>query len=173
MKPAAKSLELLGGVMLDFRRSIFKSKSGFGLVEVMVSIVVLGFMYVALNKLQVGNHDAFIRIRGRDGAIEVAQQVLDSLKSVGAASIASAADPAASNTIPLGTVERKWERGLGGYATVIYTPTVTVSPTEDYIASANSNYETVRHVYAKQVNVKVEWSFKGSTQSINVSGVVR
>ena len=53
-------------------------KKGFGIVEVLVSIAVLGFLYAALNHLQTGNRDALLRIRGRDGAIDVAQQVIDS-----------------------------------------------------------------------------------------------
>lgn len=149
------------------------SRRGFGIVEVMVSIVVLGFMYVALSKLQLGNHDAFLRIRGRDGAVEVAQQVMDSLKSVGLAAIPSANNPVHDTCFTLEPVEKKWERGLGGYAAVSYVPVVTVGPTNEYVVESKSSFETIQHTYAKQVNVKVEWNFKGSTQSINVSGVIR
>ncbi|SHH05080.1 hypothetical protein SAMN05720766_106117 [Fibrobacter sp. UWH9] len=147
------------------------AKRGFGIVEVMVSIVVLGFMYVALSKLQGGNHDAFIRIRGRDGAVEVAQRVLDSLKTVGAASITSKAN--GDTTLFLGDVSLKWERGLGGFATIAYSPRVIVKPTNDYESTARSSYENISHIYAKQVEVQVDWNFKGSAQSINVSGVIR
>lgn len=155
------------------------ARRGFGIVEVMVSIVVLGFMYVALSKLQLGNHDAFLRIRGRDGAVEVAQQVMDYLKTVGVAAIPS--DQNSITTIPgdgsvlagIKPYSRSWARGLGGDVTVTYTPTVTVQPTKDYEATNASSYETVTHIYAKQVNVKIDWAFKGTTQSINVSGVIR
>lgn len=150
-----------------------RSKAGIGIVEVLVAAAVLGFMCVALNKLQLGNHDTFLRIRGRDGAVEVAQYVLDSLKSLGVAAIPSSADPTASIVDTLPTVSRRWERGLGGYVVVDYLPILTVAPIQDYTAQSKSSFETVRHVYAKQVNVKIEWPFKGTTQSINVSGVVR
>jgi len=146
-------------------------KKGFGIVEVMVSIVVLGFMYVALSKLQGGNHDAFIRIRGRDGAVEVAQQVLDSLKSMGATAIVSKAN--ADTTIYWNKISRSWDRGLGGKATIEYEPIIKVSPSNEYVAESKSSYGTINHVYAKQVNVTISWKFKGSTQSINVSEVVR
>lgn len=152
---------------------LFGNKKGFGITEVLISALVLGLLYVALGKLQVGNHDTFLRIRGRDGAVEVAQQVLDSLKTVGVAAIPSSPNAANDTTFVLDTIPRSWERGLGGFVTVKYVPTVTVSSTQDYIAENKSNYETVRHIYAKQVNVKIEWPFKGTTQSINVSGVVR
>ena len=50
---------------------LLKNKKGFGIVEILVAAAVLGFMYMAVLNLQGGNHDALLRIRGRDGAIEV------------------------------------------------------------------------------------------------------
>lgn len=140
-------------------------------MEVMVSIVVLGFLYAALNKLQLGNHESFLRIRGRDGAVEVAQEVLDNLKTQGAAALPSSATTVTTYT--LDPITRSWKRGLGGNATVSYTPTITVMPTGNYTAESKSGFETIQHIYAKQVNVKISWDFKGSTQSVNVSGVIR
>jgi type II secretory pathway pseudopilin PulG len=150
---------------------LLKSKKGFGIVEILVAAAVLGFMYMAVLNLQGGNHDALLRIRGRDGAIEVAQQVLDSLKSVGIAAIPSKADE--ETTFDVQSIDRKWARGLGDSATVTYSSRVTVSPTSNYTSQASSQFETVSHVYAKQVKVKVSWNFKGSTQSIEVSSVIR
>ena len=153
---------------------LLKNKKGFGIAEVLISALVLGFLYLALLHMQVGNREALLRIRGRDGAIEVAQQVLDSLNRVGIESIPSA--PTSSTSFELDKISRSWERGPkvgGGTSTIEYTPTVTVSPTNDYTAAGESNYETVSHVYAKQVKVQVSWQFKGSTQSINVSSVIR
>jgi type II secretory pathway pseudopilin PulG len=150
---------------------LLKNKKGFGIVEILVASAVLGFMYMALLNLQGGNHDALLRIRGRDGAVEVAQQVLDSLKSVGIASIPSKAT--SDTTFNVQNIDRKWARGLGDSATVTYSTQVTVSATSDYTVQSASQFETVSHVYAKQVNVKVSWNFKGSTQSIEVSSVIR
>ena len=150
---------------------LLKNKKGFGIVDILVASAVLGFMYMALLNLQGGNHDALLRIRGRDGAVEVAQQVLDSLKSVGIASIPSKAT--SDTTFNVQNIDRKWARGLGDSATVTYSTQVTVSATSDYTVQSASQFETVSHVYAKQVNVKVSWNFKGSTQSIEVSSVIR
>ena len=166
-----------------------KNKKGFGIMEVLVSAVVLGFLYMALLHLQTGNHETMLRIRGRDGAIEVAQQVIDSLNRIGIASIpdnqsAAPAEGDANNKIdgdgnyvrPLPKVSRSWDRGDkvgGGTSTIEYTPIVTVSPTTAYTATSESSLENVSHVYAKQVNVEVSWQFKGSTQSINMSTVIR
>ena len=150
---------------------LLKNKKGFGIVEILVAAAVLGFMYMAVLNLQGGNHDALLRIRGRDGAVEVAQQVLDSLKSVGIASIPSKAN--SDTTFEVDAINRKWARGLGDSATVTYTPEVTVAATSNYTSQNTSQFETLQHVYAKQVKVKVYWNFKGSTQSIEVSSVVR
>lgn len=158
-----------------FKQHGLGSKVGIGITEVLIASMVLGFMCVALNKLQSGNHETFLRIRGRDGATEVAQRVLDSLKSIGRDAVVSNVDSTKNLVTTLGPVERTWDRGLGGHATIVYTPEVTVFAVDEYKAVNKSYFEkdNVTHVYAKQVDVKVSWMFKGSEQSINISGVIR
>ena len=153
--------------------NLLKNKKGFGIVEILVAAAVLGFMYMAILNMQGGNHDALLRIRGRDGAVDVAQQVLDSLKAIGIASIPSCSNPAQDTTYNVQDIDRKWARGLGDSATVTYHPEVTVSATNSYTSQDVSQFETIQHIYAKQVKVKVSWNFKGSTQSIEVSSVLR
>lgn len=164
--------------MMSMFKNFFKqhglgSKVGFGITEVLIAAAILGFMCVALNKLQAGNHETFLRLRGRDAAIEVAQRVLDSLKSVGCESIPANTDPEKKLDVTLGDVERSWARGLGGTATIKYTPKFTVFPTKDYRTNSESSLATISHVYAKQVEVTVYWNFKGSEQSVSMSGVIR
>ena len=149
--------------MKDLRKNIFGNLSGFGIVEVLISAAVLGFLYLALLHMQVGNRESLLRIRGRDGAVEVAQNIIDSLKTVGVASIAS---------FTKNDIVKSWDRGPGGKTSLTYRADVTVGAVSES-ASSTSNYETVSHVYAKQVDVKVSWNFKGSEQSVNVSSVVR
>ncbi len=149
-----------------------KGRDGFGIMEVLVAALVLGFLYMAVMHMQTGNHEALLRIRGRDGAVEVAQQVLDSLKTVGVAAIPSS-DTKDTVIDNLGTVNKSWDRQMGGQSSITYIPVITVSKTNEYKATTVSEYEPVSHVYAKQVNVSVSWQFKGSRQSINVSGVIR
>lgn len=158
---------------------LMKSKKGFGITEVLISAVVLGLLYMAILHMQTGNREALLRIRGRDGAIEVAQQVIDSLNRIGIASIPDESTPPGDDSEDevvghdyiwkWDPIQRSWDRG----EKIQYTPTVTVSPTTDYTATSESNLESVQHVYAKQVNVQVSWQFKGSTQSINMSTVIR
>jgi len=150
--------------------NLFKQK-GFRIAGILVAVAVLGFMITATLKLQDGNHDVLLRIRGRDGAVEVAQQVLDSLKSMGVASIPSSENSDTTFVVP--NIERKWARLTGDSAAVTYTPQVTVEPTASRTAQNVSQFETIRHVYTKQVKVKVSWLFKGTTQSIEVSSVIR
>lgn len=165
---------------------LIKSKKGFGITEVLISAVVLGLLYMAILHMQTGNREALLRIRGRDGAIEVAQQVIDSLNRIGIASIPDESTPPGDDSEDevvghdyiwkWDPIQRSWDRGEkvgGGQSTIQYTPTITVSPTTDYTATNESNLESVSHVYAKQVNVQVSWQFKGSTQSINMSTVIR
>ena len=105
---------------------LFKNKRKFGIVVSLVVVALLGFSYMAMRNLG-GNGDALLRIRGRDGAVEVAQQVLDSLKSVGVESIPSKA--LADTTFNVQKINRKWARGIGDSATVTYSSQVTVAAT--------------------------------------------
>lgn len=145
-------------------------KKGIGIMEVLVSIVVLGFLYVAVLNLQSGNRDTLLRIRGRDGAIEVAQQVIDSLGRVGLASLGD------DTTITISDIRRTWRGQPGAIAhdmTVSYNAVVAISPDSSFRASVLSNYDTVSHVYAKRLDVTVSWPFKNSTPSISISRIVR
>lgn len=150
--------------MIGFGERGRNRKAGFGIVEILISAAVLGFLYLALLNMQVGNRDSLIRIRGRDGAVEVAQNIIDSLKTVGVASV---------ENFTKENIEKSWDRGPGGKASLFYKADVTVGDASEYTSESGSLYENNTHVYAKQVEVKVSWLFKGSEQSINVSSVIR
>jgi len=149
----------------------FCSKKGFGIMEILVATAVLGFLLVALNILQGNNRDSLLRIRARDGASVVAQELIDSLATLGMASV-----PATEGTpITLQKV-RTWKGtpGLISHTmTVHYDVTIDVSDDSTYRSSERSVYDTLQHVYAKRLEVKVSWPFKSSTQSISMSGVIR
>ena len=161
-----------------------RTKRGFGIVEVLVAAAVLGFLYMAVLNLQGSNRDALLRIRGRDGATEVAQNIIDSLGALGIASLSDAKLPktpggATDYKIVLPPISRSWEGQPGAIKntmTVVYNAEVTVSPDADYMAKTSSmmlGTDSIAHVYAKRLDVKVSWQFKNSTQSITVSGVIR
>lgn len=176
----------------------FGNKSGFGIVEVLISAAVLGFLYLALLNLQLGNRQSLLRIRGRDGAVEVAQQALDSMQRGGVASLLyleslGLSDECGSTitdlsnkgaNIPVAdsnevlfcgpTVERYWARGVNGDSSSIEYKTIYLTkPDSMYVSEQRSALESTRHVYARNVSVFVYWPFKSSIQSISISGVVR
>lgn len=145
-----------------------KMKKGIGIMEVLVAIAVLGFLYLAVNNLQSGNRETLLRIRGRDGAVEVAQQVIDSLSRVGLTSL--------QDTVKIEDIPRTW-RGQPGLIshdmTVLYDAVIAVSPDSAFTATDSSEYDKVSHVYAKRIDVTVSWPFKSSTQSIQISRIIR
>lgn len=147
-----------------------KNCRGFGIIEILISIVVLGFLMVALLNLQLGNRDAFLRIRARDGAVDVAQEAIDSLSIVGLSALSKTALP--SQNISFKKV-KTWQRTGGFEIKVPYSVSIQVSDDSDYSSTETSAYSSLEHVYAKRLDVKVSWPFKGTTQSINYSGVVR
>lgn len=159
-------------------------KRGFGILEVLVAAAVLGFLYVAVLNLQSGNREALLRIRGRDGATEVAQNIIDSLGALGIATLSDNnpdlfAEDGTRKPLVLEPITRTWKAQPGAIQydiTVTYNAEVTVSPDDEYKAKASSmllQTDSAEHVYAKRLDVKVSWPYKSSIQSISVSGVIR
>jgi type II secretory pathway pseudopilin PulG len=153
-----------------------RCKRGFGITEVLVAAAVLGFMYMAIMNMHGGNHDALLRIRARDGATEVAQNLIDSLGALG---LASFSDANITNPIVIDSIERTWSGQPGAITNTIrvyYNAEINVSNDEEYTSKSSSmllGSDSIEHVYAKRLDVKVSWKFKSSTQSITVSGVIR
>lgn len=168
------------GKVIENRKA--RLKRGFGIVEVLIAAVVLGFLYMAVMNLQSGNHDALLRIRGRDGATEVAQNMIESLGAQGLSSYTDASTKllkTASNVLyvkefPVGkmlndtitVVTRTWE-GQPGIITntmkVDYEVVVKVSPDADFTTETTTKFLTtdvIKHVYAKRLDVTVRWCFK-------------
>jgi hypothetical protein len=159
-----------------------KSKGGFGIVEALVAAAVLGFMYMAIMNMHGGNHDSLLRIRGRDGATEVAQNLIDSLSALGLASLYDENlkdDEGNIKPIIIDPIVRTWQGQPGAVTntmTVNYRAEIIVSRDDEYKTKTSSmllGTDSVEHVYAKRLDVTVSWKFKNSTQSISVSGVVR
>ena len=155
--------------------SSVKHKRGVGIVEALVASAVLGLLLVALLNFQSGNRESLLRIRGRDGAVAVAHNVMDSLNAVGLTAIEMPVD-GEGNSVPL-VINRQMEWvGTPGLMehTMRVEYTVSVSITDDgYVSTETSDLRNETHVYAKRLNVLVEWPFKNSTQSITLTGVIR
>jgi len=169
-------------------------KKGFGLLEVIVAAVVLGFLIVGLNKLQSGNREAVLRVRARDAANFIAQHVLDSLGSVGLNSIKllESQPESYSNLV---YYDADYAYTFEGNKSVIkqdipYKIAVALIPSEDdskftttdttrftNVNSADqltsSTNPPVENTFAKNLQATVSWKFKESWQSITMAKVVR
>lgn len=187
------------GISLNTKRvNTRKIRGGFGIVEVLVSAVILGFLLVALLNLQSGNRESLLRVRARDGAVAVAQEMIDSLSALGLASLSNAAligeeceedeSTEAIECPPKNCNEtgglvvctfpksRTWKGSPGPVpydVTEDYTAEVTISDDTDYESTETSHFKNETHLYAKRLDVRVSWKFKQSTQSIRMTGVVR
>lgn len=147
-------------------------KAGIGIAEILVAAAVLGFLLVAINNVQMSNRESVIRTRSRDAAVEISQEVLDSLSAIGVAALHGDNN---TNVITI-TKRREWKSTPGPVettSTMDYTVRVTISPDEEYQNKEISKFDTTRHVYARRLDVNVEWKFKGTPVSINVTGIVR
>jgi len=170
-------------------------KRGFGLIEVIVAAIVLAFLLIALNIIQKGNRESILRVRARDAANVVAQEVIDSISSLGSASVpvntwacresegVAQEESLCRTRVFTGSVSRILKDTMN--IVMPYWVMVDVKPEDplqvvneqtSYLAAlapGSSNMLSVRHQFAKHVEVTVNWKFKNSEQSINVSTVIR
>ena len=58
-------------------------QAGFGIVEALVSAIILGFIMMAVVQLQVNNRKFMVKTRQRDEATLIARELLDSLQYQG------------------------------------------------------------------------------------------
>lgn len=153
-----------------------QSKKGFGIMEVLVAAAVMGFMLMGVYILQAGNRDTLLRIRGRDGANEVAREVIDSLSAVGVASLhGTTVDDDGYETVVI-SKQRKWvgQPGVVAHDIVVdYTVNIRIAPEDTYQNTEKSSFATYNHVYAKRLDLTVEWRYKNTPFSIKVASVVR
>jgi hypothetical protein len=150
-------------------------KKGFGILEVLAASVVLAFMLLGLNALQKGNREGIIRVRARDTANTIAQEVIDSIAALGPATVVATGIP--QNLPPItrkfkgavGEIELKYDVTVSVDTASVVNSTTSNYQTSNYMGSSNSN----ERIFAKNVDVTVEWKFKNSDQSINMSTLIR
>jgi len=159
-------------------------KKGFGILEVMIAAVVLGFLIIGLNKLQLGNREAVLRIRARDTANFIAQHVLDSLSSLGINSIKPENKANCNNqslvycneayTYAFEGKNQINKSSTSGNITSEIPYTVEVKLLDNNQSSQEkTNYTTITNTYAKSLQATVKWKFKNSDQQIEMAKVVR
>ncbi|MCL2206753.1 MAG: type II secretion system GspH family protein [Fibromonadales bacterium] len=143
-------------------------KSGFGLMEVMVAAVVLAFLIIGLNLLQMGNREAILRVRARDAANLVAQHVLDSLGAIGINSLAADGDNMVFRKPGYKAPESKLDIAFD-VKVALLDSTYSADSTGFTVASSAK----AQNIYAKNLEATVSWMHKNSTQSIKMAKVVR
>jgi len=159
-------------------------KRGFGLLEVIVASLVLGFLVVALNNLQKGNRENILRVRARDAANFVAQHVLDSISASGLKSLEISCDlnpTVYSNPDYIYHFEGKPQLNKK-------TDGIKVETRYNVEISCVGNAETIRNTskfkeaigignapdtISQSLEAVVAWQHKSSTQSIKMTKVVR
>lgn len=165
----------------------FRRKRGIGIMEIVVASMVLGILYVAVSNLQKGNREALLRIRGRDGATMVAQDIIAEYDANGLASFTDAhmidngdgtwsfatKDEAGNLHAEQRSITKTWEAQPGivqNEMSITYTVESKFSGDDDYKVMTGSKLlgedctlagnKCVSHVFAKQVEVIVSWCFK-------------
>ena len=133
---------------------MMQNQKGFGLLEVMVSIVVLGLMIVALNKMQVGNRWQLTYNKARSSAMLKAQRIIDSLQVGGI------------NAIDSGIYTKSCNDGDWNQTGQVQKKSFTC------IIDVDNLGEKDGYVYSKQVNVTVQWDINNHTHRLVLPGVI-
>jgi len=141
--------------------------------------------------MQKGNRESILRVRARDAANVVAQDIIDSISALGSASVEvglrRCPEPFDDNhdlcrkRIFTGSTSRQLKdtmRVATQYSAMVEVSLAqnnqqVVNDRTDFMMNPSGSNLSVRHELAKQVDVTVNWKFKNSDQSINVSAVVR
>ena len=146
--------------------SSIKLKLGFGLLEIVVSMIVLALVSTSIMMLHYGNRMASLRIQMRNEATEIGQNILDSMSA-----------HALSKLTPIVNLQVQGnERHLGTGAKTkrIYTVNASIVP-----HTVNQAVTIDGVSYGHEVNtrseivVKVSFPVANSTQSVELSTVVK
>ena len=156
--------------------NFMRNKQGFGLMEVVIAAVVLGFMLIGLNTLQKGNREGILRVRARDAANSIAQSTIDSMSALGSAMVIADNIPKEHHkTSSFGRGTEGAEEVKIDYKIVVNVTNTSIQTVDNSTAYTRDNSVNLMldEKLAKNIDVTVSWKFKNSDQSINVSTVIR
>jgi prepilin-type N-terminal cleavage/methylation domain-containing protein len=142
-----------------------KSKAGFGLIEIVASMVIFALMFSAVMEMQYVNRAAALRMQTRNEANQIAQNVADSLQTLGIASVRS------------GTFTRSGpSRNLaqGGAVSTQFTVAVVATTVlaKEISTGSGSSAINFQHEQSKKLDIRVSWTTSGHTFSITHEAVV-
>lgn len=137
-------------------------RAGFGLVEVLASMIIMALMFSAVNLLQKNNYNTALRLQTRNEATQIAQNVLSGLQAVGVNSVR-----AVSDSVVFGSMYRM---NTGEQIRRQYRVTVELEPHAITDVTAHGSFV---HIYAKSVSVKVNWLLGNHEAEIQLNSVVQ
>jgi prepilin-type N-terminal cleavage/methylation domain-containing protein len=151
------------------------SKKGFGLIEVMIAAVVLGFLIVGLTQLQMGNRETILRVRDRDAANFIAQHVLDSISAGGMKALEKSCEN--NNDVVYDTkdyeYEYKFEGNNTGETTKKYWVKVSCVENTNKEVDYSTKFEDNKDIISSSLEAKVSWKHRDSEQAIIIARVVK
>jgi type IV pilus assembly protein PilV len=133
---------------------------GFTLIEVMIALVVMLFVFLALLQTALLSIDSNMRNVLRDEAVRIAEERMNEARNLSFDSLASDTNPLPANSCPNGfpTEGELIEREFRNIASFDFCTNVTV----DDLDSDN-----------KQVTITVGWVWKGEDYTHSITTIVR
>ncbi|MDB9744311.1 hypothetical protein OAA91_02165 [Fibrobacterales bacterium] len=145
--------------MIKNKSSKMSSESGVGLVEAMLTFVVLAFLLTAIIGWQNTNSWTIANANSREIATYKAQRILDSLQAEGIYNL-NPTDSVDCHDVNVGGKKESREFGCKW-----------ASRSLDSIPSLANSSEFM--VISKEVTVTVDWKIKGTPHTIQVTGAVQ
>ena len=130
-------------------------QSGMGLIEALISIVIMGIMVTGIWMMNGTNSRTMSHVQYRNNAIEIGQYVLDSLALRGP--FHPSLDVGVQKT---GVVTQSNGKKTDVRYTVVYTIAVQDTDNQGFTIS-------------KKINMNVSWTMSNHTSSIFLNGVVK
>ncbi|NLB62927.1 MAG: type II secretion system protein [Fibrobacter sp.] len=146
-------------------KKLLRNKSGFGLLEIVASMLIMSFMFSGIMYLHYYNRVIAVRIHVRNEATRIAQNYLDSLSAQGIHNVQDIEDVEVQGST------RTLKSGVEAYQK--YTVNVVTTDISDVtnINVESTSYE-IKHVSAKRIDVEVAYEIQGTPFNIKLSSVV-
>lgn len=144
-----------------------RSKAGFGLLEVVASMIIMALMSTSIMYLHYANRGIALRIQARNEATEIGMNILDSLSALSIHQVEPITD-----RVVMGSV-----RNLATGSTTARPYTVNVTTVDHTVSnqvSINSaNYGSNAVLISREILVDVGFKLGDGNFHIKLSGVVK
>lgn len=146
-------------------KKIWQQNSGFGLLEIVASMLIMSFMFSGIMYLHYYNRAIAVRIHSRNEATRIAQNLIDSLSSQGIHNVRNVDNlvvPGATRTLKSGVEAQQKYTVQVDVIDIADSTTVNVEST-DY---------KIKHISGKRLNVQVSYEIQGTPFNVNYSTVL-